>query len=136
MEPSDDRTALALTMWGEARGEGMTGMQCVGNVIMNRAAAGDWRGKTPLQVCLKPYQFSCWNAGDPNRAILLALTEEDEPNFAEVLDLADKLLAGEVDDLTDGANAYYAEGSPVPDWANGNTPCHTEGHHLFFSNIP
>ena len=34
-----DKITLARTIWGEARGEGYSGMQSVANVIMNRYAA-------------------------------------------------------------------------------------------------
>ena len=37
---------LARTIWGEARGDGYTGMKAVANVIMNRVQKGSWYGKT------------------------------------------------------------------------------------------
>lgn len=64
---------LARTAWGEARGEGVSGMQAVINVVQNRVARGGWWGATIEDVVLKPWQFSAWNANDPNRAKLLAV---------------------------------------------------------------
>ena len=55
-----DERIVALTLLGEARGEGKRGMYAVGCVIQKRASE---RNLTPAKVCLQPYQFSIWNAG-------------------------------------------------------------------------
>ncbi len=63
---------LARTLWGEARSEGHVGMEAVASVVLNRVkVARDhggkyWWGANIVQVCQKPYQFSCWNRSDPN----------------------------------------------------------------------
>ena len=49
---------IAITILAEARGEGEKGMYAVAAVIAQRAFE---RKRTPSEVCLKPYQFSCWN---------------------------------------------------------------------------
>ena len=49
---------IALTILGEARGEGFEGMAGVASVIQTRAIE---RKQTPSQVCLSPKQFSFWN---------------------------------------------------------------------------
>ena len=51
---------IALTLLGEARGEGIEGMAGVASVIQTRAIE---RKQTPTQVCLAPKQFSFWNGG-------------------------------------------------------------------------
>ena len=61
------REVVAMTILGEARGEGKAGMYAVATVINTRAIN---RNKTPRQVCLQPWQFSCWNESDVNRAKL------------------------------------------------------------------
>ncbi len=64
---------LAKTLYGEARGEGLSGLEAVANTIINRVntakAKGGrfWWGNDIISVCQKPYQFSCWNKKDPNR---------------------------------------------------------------------
>ena len=73
---------LARTIWGEARGEGLEGMRAVANVILNRVKIaelknGFWWGSNIIQVCQKPYQFSCWNRSDPNFKKLQAVDEAD-----------------------------------------------------------
>ena len=49
---------VALTILGEARGEGKAGMYAVACVIQKRKLE---RNKHIVQVCLKPKQFSIWN---------------------------------------------------------------------------
>ena len=65
---------VAMTILGEARGEGEPGQYAVACVIAERALKG---GKTHSQICLKNngkvWQFSCWNPKDPNRAKLRGL---------------------------------------------------------------
>jgi spore germination cell wall hydrolase CwlJ-like protein len=61
------REVIAMTILGEARGEGKAGMYAVACVIAQRAVN---RNKTPKAVCLQPWQFSCWNESDVNRAKL------------------------------------------------------------------
>ncbi|MDY6408142.1 MAG: cell wall hydrolase [Pseudomonadota bacterium] len=62
---------LAKTLYGEARGEGISGLEAVANVILNRVKHPCWWGKSIQEVCLKPMQFSCWNTDDPNRKKLM-----------------------------------------------------------------
>ena len=61
------REVVAMTILGEARGEGKAGMYAVATVINTRVIN---RNKTPRQVCLQPWQFSCWNDSDVNKAKL------------------------------------------------------------------
>ena len=51
---------VTLTLLGEARGEGLTGVYAVGCVIQKRTVN---RNLTPAQACQEPWQFSVWNAG-------------------------------------------------------------------------
>ena len=44
----------------EARGESTLGRYAIATVISTRAIE---RNLSPLQVCLQPRQFSCWNTG-------------------------------------------------------------------------
>lgn len=130
-----DENILALTMMGEARGSGLQGMQAVGNSIMNRVVKQSWYGKTPAEVCLKPWQYSCWNAGDPNRPYLEQITA-DNGQFAVALSIAQNLANGSLADLTDGATHYYAKTmQTVPKWAAGLVPCADIGGQYFFNDV-
>lgn len=130
-----DVQILARTAYGENRGGGSQGMQSVLNVIMNRAKKPRWWGKTPREVCLKPYQFSCWLKTDPNLATIRTVTEAT-PLFSVAVALATKALAGELEDITKGATYYYAKSMKKPPaWAEGKTPCAVIASQLFFNNI-
>lgn len=124
---------IARTLWGEARGEGYSGQQAVANVICNRAALPRWWGHDEKSVCLHPYQFSCWNQDNPNRAKLIVVTDED-PIFGQCLIIASDALKGLLKDLTNGADSYRVIGTPAK-WANGLTPVAAIGHHEFFKTI-
>ena len=72
-EPDHDISAQpaeilgALTVLGEARGETQAGKLAVAHVIRNRMAKS---GRSVADTVLAPWQFSCWNTGDPNRLYL------------------------------------------------------------------
>lgn len=128
---------LARTLWGEARGEGSAGMQAVACVILNRVkharaqeAGNFWWGNTIIQVCQKPYQFSCWNRSDPNFQKLQNVDEKDL-YFATAVRIARRALAGALDDISQGATHYHAAGIE-PYWARGQKPCAVIGRHIFY----
>ena len=142
-----DTDILARTIVGEARGEGQLGMSDVACVVMNRAQVAEhyveahgrnhplFGDGSPASACQAPWQFSCWNAGDPNRAVIEALNDTI-PIFPEALAIAQSAISGQIDDRTQGATHYYDRRMPAPPaWAAGKTPCFTEGHHLFFNDI-
>ena len=57
---------LARTIYGEARGESISGMEAVASVVLNRVAFANrrgrfWWGNSIAEVCRAPKQFSCWN---------------------------------------------------------------------------
>lgn len=124
---------LARTLWGEARGEGRLGMECVANVILNRRKSGvRWWGETVIDICLKPWQFSCWNKNDVNRAKLLSVDCED-PQFMVAYDVADKALNGYLPDMTHGSDSYHDRRmNPYPKWAEGIAPAATIKNHVFY----
>lgn len=126
---------LARTLWGEARGEGDQGMQAVACVVLNRVAAAVergtyWWGNNIIQVCQKPYQFSCWNRSDPNFRVLQAVDGKDL-YFTTALRIARRAAAGTLGDVTNGATHYHAKGVE-PYWAKGEKPVVVIGHHIFY----
>jgi hypothetical protein len=132
---------LARTMFGEARGEGEAGMAAVAHVVFNRVDARSWWGRDVVGVCMKRWQFSCWNPGDPNRERLLRVTGSDVL-FRRANTIAAELLAAQRQgsrmrlDTTDGATHYYAPALvATPRWARGLTPCQRIGRHLFFKGV-
>jgi len=56
------RDILAKTLYFEGGStQGLFDIIFVAWVIRNRMKAQTWMGKTYIEVCLKKYQFSCWN---------------------------------------------------------------------------
>ncbi len=129
---------LARTLWGEARGEGSKGMQAVANVIINRRdisrkLGSYWWGNDIINICQKPYQFSCWNRSDPNYPKLMNVTEKDI-QFQNAIQLSKRALSGTLDDITKGSTHYHAK-SVTPFWAKKETPLLTLKNHKFYRLI-
>lgn len=126
---------MARTLWGEARGEGDKGMEAVACVILNRVrVARDrgrfWWGNSVIEICQKPYQFSCWNRDDPNFKRVQAVDMRDV-YFATAMRLAQRAMAGVLRDVTAGATHYHTR-DIMPYWARGHEPCATIGRHIFY----
>lgn len=77
-----DAQIMALTIYGEARGESVEGQIAVGSVILERVDHRNWDGKTIREVCLKKWQFSCFNENDPNYGKLLHIAEQWDEEIA------------------------------------------------------
>ena len=133
----DDTDILARTLYGEARGEGLIGIEAVANVILNRVALSQqhalWWGKTVSEVCLKPFQFSCWTPSDKNFYRLVRVTA-DNPVFRLCQRVATRALNGALPDLTHGATHYHSK-KVSPAWARRLTPVYEYGNHLFYREI-
>ena len=133
-----DIDTLARTIYGEARGEytkpnvGLKALSAVGYVVLNRYLEKTWYGSTIEDVCLKPFQFSCWNKQDPNREIILNVQKGDVL-FDICAHVAHSVLFQELADPTYGANHYYSvtlKSSPA--WARGRLALTQIGLHKFF----
>lgn len=124
---------MAATLWGEARGDGRIGMLAVANCILNRAAHPRWWGHDVISVCLDAWQFSCWNARDPNLPKMESVTEAD-PDFGIAVGIAKVVMQGQnrLHDLTRGADSYYdTRMREPPAWAARAEPTVTILHHRF-----
>jgi N-acetylmuramoyl-L-alanine amidase len=127
----DDVDTVARTLWGEARGEGVLGLRAVAHVIQNRVARPRWWGRTWRDVCLKPWQFSCWNGDDPNRTLLLRVGFTDA-RFRQAFAIAASIMARlDTDNLTGGADHYHANGV-TPVWRDPAKRTGSIGHHIFY----
>lgn len=133
---------VALTLWGETRGEPLIGKIAVACVIRNRLSP---RWPTYRAVCLAPWQFSCWRpeGGAANHAALMALADrvatgdEGPPVYRECLWIAEGLIDGRLRDITKGATHYYAPHAmrprgKVPKWAVNQIPVAEVGSHVFY----
>lgn len=135
---TDEIDILARTIYGEARGEyegfegGISALIAVGNVVMNRLKARSWYGQSIEEICQKPWQFSCWNKEDPNRAILMQ-DEIIDPVFSVCYQVATKVALKEWPDLTKGSDHYHATTLPIfPTWARGQKPKIRLAKHIFY----
>ena len=126
---------MALTMWGEARSGGAAAMRAVGHVIDNRRRAGR-HGRYVTDTVSAAWQFSCWNAGDPNlRAIrnidLLRVGSEDQLMWLAAKRIAAEIMSERSADPTGGALFYHSK-AVAPAWSRGVAPTRLIGGHLFF----
>lgn len=129
---------LARTLWGEARGEPVRGLEAVAAVVMNRVhrarlRGGYWWGGSVVAVCRAPEQFACWTPGDPNYAAQQSVLP-GEPVFGTCLRIARRTLAGVLPDPTAGATHYHADSS-YPGWARSRVPCAEIGSLLFYNDV-
>lgn len=137
---NEDIDILARTIYGEARGEyqrsqgGLAALIAVANVVHNRVQHKTWYGQTIREVCLKPWQFSCWNEDDPNRQVITRVERHNDKVFEKCYEVASKTTQGHWPDLTLGSDHYYAVWLPVaPNWAIGKQPRFKIGCHAFFN---
>jgi N-acetylmuramoyl-L-alanine amidase len=137
---------VGLTLWAEARGGSIEGRIAVANVIRNRVRANKKHyGLTARAVCLKPWQFSCWNAGtDTNHNLLMDTAhhlisgEQPGPLVRECLWIAQGLLENAFVDNTHGSSHYLTtallEAKP-PSWAVGQRVLAHIGGHAFMRAV-
>ena len=120
-----EQKLVAITMLAEARGEGNAGLYAVADVIAQRAFE---RKRTPEGVCLKPYQFSCWNGKQLKD--LEHLLKVKQAKYAILLAKTVKQLSR---DYVGYANHYHATWmKKKPYWAKGQKPVKVIGQHAFY----
>ena len=116
---------IAITILAEARGEGEAGMYAVAAVIAQRSFE---RKRTPSAVCLKKWQFSCWNGKTLKN--LEHLLKVPQAKYALALARNIKLLSR---DFVGFANHYHATWmKKKPYWAKGQKPVKVIGQHAFY----
>jgi len=136
-----DVDIMGRTIWGEARGETAEGQTAVAWVIRNRAERAQFAAHqhgmpgAVAFVCLRPYQFSCWNESDPNRVLCLTLPRIPGVEEGPVFKLAQLVLAGSIEDVTRGADHYCVTDMPdPPEWASQYRAVREIGRHTFFDS--
>lgn len=107
---AEDLRVMALTIYGEARGEIDEGQIAVGWVIKTRTAQYVQRHGAMINiyavVARLPYQFSAWNTSDPNAHLLGDSFPLHTPVFAQCVRHAVDVLSNSVPDPTHGATHY------------------------------
>jgi spore germination cell wall hydrolase CwlJ-like protein len=141
----------ALTIHGEARGCTQEGRLAIAHTLLNRAKARRWWGTgvpghpdhSIAAVCLKPWQYSVWNANDPNYTLLVRLRQEyrqaiQKKTCRAALKALIDALDGHAPDPTGGATHYLTirlHNSPrAPAWSQRDNYLEI-GAHRFFTGI-
>lgn len=137
MNKLDDVDILARTLYGEAEAGNDKDAIAIAAVIYNRAKYGRLWPDSVAEVCLQPWQFSCWNVNDPNRQRIMA-AEGEWFNICKAI--AGTTIRGEMIDPTRRSTHYYETGIKMPKWAKGHKPVmrvlHSRGTaHIFFNDI-
>lgn len=135
------RDKIIRTALGEARGEGIEGMADVIQVIMNRAASGDYPSD-PAAVALQKnnstgiHAFSAWNTSrnggnNPNQF------KTTDPIYKQAEQALDAVLSGSRPDYTGGATHYHTA-QVNPYWASSVNKHGTVARngHIFYPNTP
>lgn len=130
---------MARTLWGEARGEGVDGMQAVANVILNRVKiaqekGGYWWGDDVISICQKPFQFSCWNKSDVN-FIRLQKVDQKDIHFTTALRISRRALHCGIIDNTHGATHYHSRFIDAPHWTKDVPPRAKIKNHIFYQLV-
>jgi spore germination cell wall hydrolase CwlJ-like protein len=132
IEQQPEPIVMRMLAYGEARGEGARGINAVLHVVQNRALKADTTFK---HEALRPLQFSCFNANDPNRPALLSAWVHDPTTWAICDAICTLFEAGETKDATGGARNYFvALMSNPPAWTmfqNGWVRTASIGKHEF-----
>jgi|SRR5215471_10021632 len=112
-----DVDLLALCCWREARGEPFEAKLAQCWSVRNRVEKPSWWGNSYSTVILKPWQYSSFNANDPNAT----KWPHDSPDWLDCQQAASQVLNGEVPDPTNGATNYYDTSITFPRaWGNEN----------------
>jgi spore germination cell wall hydrolase CwlJ-like protein len=121
---------LALTVYGEARGEDEAGRRGVAHVILTRTRDRRWPS-TVESVVLQKSQFEPWFPGTAARRLLESVQVTDHV-FSECLSIAEAALDGRSEDPTGGADHFYATWmSRAPGWAARALSRLRIGQHVF-----
>lgn len=130
-----DEEILATTIFLEAGGESIKGKLAVGWVVLNRVKLGRRHygsGGGISGVCLKPFQFSCFNSNDPGLGKSLGINKNSQV-YMSCLEAAREVLAGKVEDPTGGATHYFnPRVCGIPKWSRGMDFCGQIGRHFFY----
>jgi len=110
---------VAMTLWGEARGECSAGKAAVASVIYNRANRVATHHGIPFIVaaskaCLQPSQFSCWNDGKFSQA---------EPDYqsqawVDCAELAKSVFGSDYSPTTSATHYFAISMRTTPWWAS------------------
>ena len=120
--PSVDEASFRCmmeTLYHEARGEGVQGLEAVASVIMNRAKRSR---KSVCSIVYERKQFS-WVHVTKDKRI--------KGNIMDILSITHKALSGVLVDVTHGATFYHAT-YVKPSWAKHKVLTVQINNHIFY----
>ena len=115
-----------MNIYHEARGEPIQGQIAVGNVVINRIDHPNYPN-TVCDVVYERKQFSWYSDGKSD-------TVHNMLAFKEAAEISLMLLAGYINDNTDGATHYYNPYKVTPKWASVYDYQIQYANHIFLSN--
>lgn len=125
-----DVAFLALVLWREARGEPTEGKIAVAHSIMNRVKRPSWWGHSVMTVVTKKWQYSSMT--DPKDAQLVRWPTDSDREWLDCLSIAYDVYMGSLDNPAPGADSYFADSIPPPNWADPKKFVVKIGHHSFY----
>ena len=123
---------VALTLLGEAEGETYEGKRLVADTIYNRAH--HWPVKSYRAVCLKKWQYSCWNYEHRQRRLMdrtADLSTTTSQAWKDCIRIARELCTTRYQPTTQ-ATHYFNPQRVFPDWARNMQFVTTSGNHDFY----
>jgi len=133
IEEQSEPVVLAMTVWGEGRGESAEAKCAIAHTAVERARI---KGTSVKSQCLKKSAYSCFNRNDKNRTKLLNPLKWDSVKvWEQCLLAAEDALSGRSSSPAKGATHYVVKrywmrptaAGRRPEWfelleiANGNT---------------
>jgi spore germination cell wall hydrolase CwlJ-like protein len=128
-EPLNDAiTCLSRTIYWEAKGEGVAGMEAIANVVMNRLGHEGFPNKI-CEVVRQGHergacQFSWWCDGRSDDA-------EEDKSYAIAKEISRKALNRQLADRTGGA-LYFHQRNVNPSWSSEYIRTVEIGEHVFY----
>ena len=131
IEHQPEPALFACLLVHEAANDGEPGMSAVAQVVMNRLHRPQRYGATLREVILQPWQFSCLNMHDPNRATFLLSAVRDPDSYAMAEFIVTEAMGGALPDTVGPANAYCTNGlhGTLPLWGFDDSARIAAGHH-------
>ena len=130
-----DQEVMARTALGEARGVGQEAMVAVMWTGVNRFMAKRWySGQSIAGAFLKKEQYSCWLQSDPNYAYITNVSPIPLL-VTQALEWAAQVIAGKLEDPTQGATHYFDNSIAPPAWTVGATQTLQIGTLTFYKNV-
>ena len=131
---ADEVFCLAQNVYFEASTEHRVGKSAVAHVTLNRMRSARYPD-TVCDVVWDDRQFSWTQDGKSDRIPLYYRSGQERPYvfdaWVESVEVAVAAMTGTSEDLTGGADFYYAHGLVTPYWSQSFTVAAIIGNHTF-----